>query len=61
MSNQNRALEFTQNNMCYPPFDRSKDMFEQELSFAQALRNHIEFAVTTQKDKAEDPSFVYVY
>jgi len=46
--------------LVYPPLDRRADVFEPHLSFAQALRNHIEFCVA-EEPFSEDPTVLVIY
>lgn len=48
--------------LCYPPLDRSKDLYQNNYSFAQALRSHIEYCTApAQREEAEDPKQVLIY
>jgi hypothetical protein len=47
--------------MCYPQLDPTRD-FEPELTYAQRLRNYIEFTVSdTALFDAEDPKQIVIY
>jgi hypothetical protein len=46
--------------MCYPQLDPRRD-FEPDLTYAQRLRNYIEFVVNDETLLHEDPTVVIIY
>ena len=45
---------------CVPQLDPTRD-FEPELTYAQRLRNHIEFCVTQTQEDSENPDNIIIY